>query len=70
MPTKKKRKNIISYFPGLDPALPAFDFATKENRLDKEDADLVDVIHTNSGMIWEVRFSTVRRSIKLKKKKF
>ena len=39
---------------GLDPAQPAFDFATKDDRLDKEDADFVDVIHTNSGMIWEV----------------
>ncbi|XP_023338161.1 pancreatic lipase-related protein 2 [Eurytemora carolleeae] len=38
---------------GLDPAQPAFDFATKNDRLDKEDADFVDVIHTNSGMIWE-----------------
>jgi len=39
----------------LDPAQPAFDFATKNDRLDKEDADFVDVIHTNSGMIWEVQ---------------
>jgi len=30
----------------------------------------VDVIHTNSGMIWEVRFSTIQTITKIKKKIF
>jgi len=38
---------------GLDPAEPGFDLAFPSRRLDKEDAEFVDVIHTNSGMIWE-----------------
>ena len=39
---------------GLDPAQPAFDLAGPNGRLDKGDAELVDIIHTNSGMLWEV----------------
>merc|ERR1712168_1615587 len=38
---------------GLDPALPAFELAGKKNRIDKDDAELVDIIHTNSGMLWD-----------------
>ena len=39
---------------GLDPAFPAFELAGPQNRIDKEDAELVDIIHTNSGFLWEV----------------
>ena len=39
---------------GLDPAQPAFDLAGPAGRLDKGDAEFVDVVHTNSGMLWEV----------------
>jgi len=38
---------------GLDPAQPGFEFAGSGGRLDKGDAETVDVIHTNSGMLWE-----------------
>ena len=38
---------------GLDPAKPWFDLAADDARLLKTDAELVDVIHTNSGdMQW------------------
>lgn len=37
---------------GLDPAQPAFDLAGPGGRLDHGDAEFVDVIHTNSGMLW------------------
>ena len=40
---------------GFDPAGPAFDREENELRLDRSDADLVDIIHTNvnstSGLI-------------------
>ena len=39
---------------GLDPAEPAFDLAGPNGRLDRGDAELVDIIHTNSGMLWQV----------------
>jgi len=38
---------------GLDPAQPFFDLAGPEQRIDKDDAEFVDIIHTNSGMIWD-----------------
>lgn len=34
---------------GLDPAGPSFDLMPRSHRLDQTDAQLVDVIHTNSG---------------------
>lgn len=42
---------------GLDPAGPGFITASKENKLDKEDAKFVDVIHTNcfiQGLVEEL----------------
>eukprot|EP00091_Calanus_sinicus_P018033 TRINITY_DN3997_c0_g1_i3.p1 TRINITY_DN3997_c0_g1~~TRINITY_DN3997_c0_g1_i3.p1 ORF type:complete len:260 (-),score=80.25 TRINITY_DN3997_c0_g1_i3:84-818(-) len=38
---------------GLDPAQPFFDIAGPEERIDKDDADFVQIVHTNSGMIWD-----------------
>ena len=37
----------------LDPAKPWFDFTKPENKINKDDAKLVDVIHTNMGWLWE-----------------
>eukprot|EP00091_Calanus_sinicus_P021194 TRINITY_DN6159_c0_g1_i4.p1 TRINITY_DN6159_c0_g1~~TRINITY_DN6159_c0_g1_i4.p1 ORF type:complete len:334 (-),score=111.40 TRINITY_DN6159_c0_g1_i4:39-1040(-) len=37
---------------GLDPAEPFFDIAGPDERIDKTDAKFVDIIHTNSGMLW------------------
>ena len=34
--------------------MPAFELASHNGRIDKEDAELVDIIHTNSGMLWNV----------------
>ena len=39
----------------MDPAQPGFDFAGASARLDKGDASFVDVIHTNSGTLFEVQ---------------
>ena len=38
---------------GLDPAQPFFDIAGPQERIDKVDADFVQIVHTNSGMIWD-----------------
>ena len=49
------KKTVMIWRPaGLDPALPAFELALASGRLDKGDAEFVDVIHTNSGYLWEV----------------
>ena len=34
---------------GLDPAQPFFDLAGPNARIDKSDAEFVDILHTNSG---------------------
>ena len=36
---------------GLDPAYPFFELAGQEDRVDRSDADLVQIVHTNSGII-------------------
>ena len=36
---------------GLDPAYPFFELAGSEDRVDRSDADLVQIVHTNSGII-------------------
>ena len=38
---------------GLDPAYPFFELAGPEGRVDKTDAELVQIVHTNSGWLWE-----------------
>ena len=44
---------VYNIFPGLDPAKPYFDLVSEEARLLPTDATFVDVIHTNSGEIWD-----------------
>lgn len=39
---------------GLDPALPFFATTNDEWKLDRSDADFVDVIHTNSGLFGKI----------------
>lgn len=39
---------------GLDPALPFFATPNSEWKLDPEDADFVDVIHTNAGLFGKI----------------
>ena len=41
-------------FLALDPAKPWFDLSDESNKVSKEDADLVDVMHTNSGELLAV----------------
>ncbi|XP_063837607.1 pancreatic triacylglycerol lipase-like isoform X1 [Ostrinia nubilalis] len=41
---------------GLDPAQPCFRTANRSERLDKIDADFVDVIHTNGRLLQKVGF--------------
>merc|ERR1719228_787421 len=38
---------------GLEPAFPSFELAGPEGRIDKSDAEFVQIIHTNSGFLWE-----------------
>ena len=38
----------------LDPAGPWFDVAAATNRISKTDAKFVDIIHTNSGTLFNV----------------
>ena len=52
--------HLVPRITGLDPAEPAFELAGPSARLDKTDAGLVDVIHTNSGMLWEGCLSIMR----------
>ena len=47
---------------GLDPAEPFFDIAGPDERIDKSDANFVDIIHTNSGMLWNGCLS-IKKSI-------
>ena len=39
----------------LDPAKPWFDLTDSSNKISKDDAELVDVLHTNSGFLLDVR---------------
>ena len=47
---------LINYlFLALDPAKPWFDVSAASNTIRKDDAQLVDVMHTNSGFLLNVR---------------
>jgi len=46
-------KGKIARATGLDPAKPWFDLAGADARILITDADLVDIIHTNSGNMWD-----------------
>ena len=59
-------------FIALDPAKPWFDLSDESNKVSKGDADLVDVVHTNSGdllsvsiyaRLWDYSFAT--RAVRL-----
>ena len=39
---------------GLDPAKPWFDLTDASNSIGKDDAQLVDILHTNSGFLLNV----------------
>merc|ERR1712098_150565 len=43
----------ISRMTGLDPAFPFFELQGSEGRIDKSDAEFVQIVHTNSGFLWE-----------------
>jgi len=45
---------------GLDPAKPYFDVTDISNRIQKSDAHFVDIIHTNSGDMWNGCLSMAR----------
>jgi len=46
---------------GLDPALPFFELADETGRIDKSDAEFVDIVHVNSGWLWEGCLSFVKQ---------
>merc|ERR1719414_159164 len=46
-------KGKVARVTGLDPAKPWFDITSPDNRIQKTDATVVDIIHTNSGNLWE-----------------
>ena len=43
----------IKQITGLDPAYPFFELHGPEDRIDKSDAEFVQIIHTNSGFLWD-----------------
>ncbi|XP_071451487.1 lipase member H-like [Hetaerina americana] len=47
----KKFPTIISRITGLDPAAPLYSVSDTSNRLDRDDAVFVDVIHTCGGLL-------------------
>jgi len=50
---KKMGLGKISRMTGLDPAFPFFELQGPEGRIDKSDAEFVQIVHTNSGFLWE-----------------
>jgi len=48
---------LLPRITGLDPAFPMFSMIKTEQRLDKSDAQFVDVIHTNSGKLRQAALS-------------
>jgi len=53
---------VLERVTGLDPAEPFFDIAGPKERIDKSDAKFVDIVHTNSGMLWNGCLS-IKKSI-------
>ncbi|XP_063372974.1 phospholipase A1-like [Cydia amplana] len=51
-----KHYNGVARITGLDPAQPCFRTSDKSERLDKTDADFVDVIHTNGRLLKKIGF--------------
>ncbi|CAH0726866.1 unnamed protein product, partial [Brenthis ino] len=47
----EKTGKLLSRITGLDPAGPCFSNVNIDSKLDKTDAEYVDVIHTNGGML-------------------
>ena len=50
-------KGKIARITGLDPARPVFDMVDMEYRMQPTDATFVDVIHTNSGGLFDAAVS-------------
>lgn len=50
---KKMGLGKVSRMTGLDPAFPFFELQGPEGRIDKSDAEFVQIVHTNSGFLWE-----------------
>lgn len=48
---KKLRRGRIQVIVGLDPSGPGFWFSGPSKRLDRTDANYVEVIHTNAGIL-------------------
>ncbi|KAI4504108.1 hypothetical protein M0802_000579 [Mischocyttarus mexicanus] len=48
-------KNTVNYVVGLDPALPGFTLANSGSRISQSDANYVEVIHTNGGLLGYLR---------------
>ncbi|XP_017787291.1 PREDICTED: pancreatic lipase-related protein 2-like [Nicrophorus vespilloides] len=44
-------KTKADYIIGLDPALPLFSMGNTDNRIDPSDAQFVQIIHTNAGLL-------------------
>ena len=47
------RNQILKNSIGLDPAKPYFDVVSVDKRIQSTDAIFVDIIHTNSGELWQ-----------------
>lgn len=45
---KKTTCVLVNFFLGLDPALPLFTTTNKDRKLDRTDAEFVDVLHTDA----------------------
>jgi len=43
---------LLPRLTGLDPAQPLFELAGPGGRVDKSDAEFVEIVHTNSGVLW------------------
>ena len=53
--SSRQTLGLNRFFTALDPAGPYFSVDEDGNSIHKSDGDFVDVIHTNSGPLWQVR---------------